>query len=157
MNLIEYRDGDATDPPGPGPVAIIHVTNDVGAWGSGFVLALTRRWVEPELAYRRASVYDDLDLGTNQLVHLPCDHPRFVVNMCAQKGVRHNPTQQRAISYDALDLCLSDLYQRIVPLNGIVAVHAPLIGAGLGGGSWPVIESILAQHVTVPTTVWRLR
>jgi hypothetical protein len=40
--------GDATAPAGSGPRVIVHVCNDVGKWGRGFVLALSRKWAEPE-------------------------------------------------------------------------------------------------------------
>src|SRR5262245_63557687 len=51
---IHYRVGDATRPEGSGARVIAHVCNDVGAWGAGFVLAVSRRWKAPEEAYRRA-------------------------------------------------------------------------------------------------------
>ncbi len=31
---------------------VAHVCNDIGGWGKGFVLAVSRRWPEPEAAYR---------------------------------------------------------------------------------------------------------
>lgn len=31
---------------------IVHVCNDIGAWGAGFVMALSRKWLEPEEQYR---------------------------------------------------------------------------------------------------------
>lgn len=44
---IEYVRGDATTPLGKGPKVIAHVRNDLGGWGKGFVLAISRRWPEP--------------------------------------------------------------------------------------------------------------
>jgi len=44
---IAYVMGDATAPKADGPKIIVHVCNDVGAWGRGFVVALSRRWPEP--------------------------------------------------------------------------------------------------------------
>ncbi len=49
---IVYTTGDATAPKGDGPKIIPHVCNDIGGWGSGFVLALSARWAAPEAAYR---------------------------------------------------------------------------------------------------------
>ena len=48
---IHYRVGDATAPVADGPKIIAHICNDIGAWGRGFVLAISRRWPEPEKAY----------------------------------------------------------------------------------------------------------
>ena len=49
---IKYIKGDATRPIGDGSKLILHICNDVGAWGSGFVVALSKRWKEPEQKYR---------------------------------------------------------------------------------------------------------
>jgi O-acetyl-ADP-ribose deacetylase (regulator of RNase III) len=45
--------GDATAPEGDGAKIIAHVCNDIGAWGKGFVLALSRHWSAPEEAFRK--------------------------------------------------------------------------------------------------------
>ncbi|MFJ6385555.1 hypothetical protein ACIQI7_36810, partial [Kitasatospora sp. NPDC092039] len=57
MGEITYVRGDATTPQGKGVKVIAHVCNDLGGWGKGFVLALSRRWPEPEAAYRPGSVF----------------------------------------------------------------------------------------------------
>ena len=36
---IVYTIGDATLPAGPGPKIIVHICNDQGKWGKGFVSA----------------------------------------------------------------------------------------------------------------------
>jgi len=53
MMKIEYVKGDATAPTGDGQKIIVHVCNDLGKWGKGFVLAISRRWKTPEKAYRQ--------------------------------------------------------------------------------------------------------
>lgn len=57
MSEITYLRGDATAPHGKGVKLIVHVCNDLGGWGKGFVLALSRRWPEPEAAELGASVH----------------------------------------------------------------------------------------------------
>lgn len=42
-----YLTGDATAPGGTGTRIIAHVCNDIGHWGKGFVLAISKRWPEP--------------------------------------------------------------------------------------------------------------
>ena len=49
MNKIIYLKGDATKPEGLGTKIIAHVCNDVGLWGKGFVLAVSKRWKFPEI------------------------------------------------------------------------------------------------------------
>lgn len=149
--MINHDEGDATLAPGVRPAAIIHVCNDAGGWGAGFVLALSKRWALPEKVYRKAAAGHVLALGMNQVVRLA--DGLWVVNMVAQRGWGKGG---RAVSYDALDECLSDVYTNVVPFTGVKRIHAPLIGAGLGGGDWGVIEAILDAHATVPTTIWHL-
>jgi len=50
--VIAYVVGDATRPEGQGPRVIVHVCNDIGGWGRGFVLALSRAYPEAERRYR---------------------------------------------------------------------------------------------------------
>ena len=50
---ITYVLGDATEVEGPRPNVIAYVCNDFGDWGKGFVVAINRRWAEPEAAYRK--------------------------------------------------------------------------------------------------------
>jgi O-acetyl-ADP-ribose deacetylase (regulator of RNase III) len=44
MGEISYVKGDATSPQARGIKIIGHVCNDLGGWGKGFVLAVSRRW-----------------------------------------------------------------------------------------------------------------
>jgi hypothetical protein len=52
MKKIVYTVGDATKPEGKGRKIIAHVCNDTGAWGRGFVLALSKLSPTPERAFR---------------------------------------------------------------------------------------------------------
>ena len=38
MTNIAYVQGDATQPQGTGARIIVHICNDIGGWGAGFVL-----------------------------------------------------------------------------------------------------------------------
>jgi O-acetyl-ADP-ribose deacetylase (regulator of RNase III) len=53
MTKLHYIVGDATSPLGDGKRIVVHVCNDIGGWGAGFVLAISRRWTAPEESYRR--------------------------------------------------------------------------------------------------------
>ncbi len=39
VSQITYLTGDATQPQSAGPKLIVHVCNDIGGWGRGFVVA----------------------------------------------------------------------------------------------------------------------
>ncbi len=53
MKEIKYIKGDATSPQAKGTKIIAHICNDLGGWGKGFVLAISKRWKEPESSYRK--------------------------------------------------------------------------------------------------------
>jgi O-acetyl-ADP-ribose deacetylase (regulator of RNase III) len=139
---ISYHTGDATAPDSGEPGVIAHVCNDSGGWGKGFVLAVSRRWPQPENAYRNwARTGEQFALGMVQLVQVEAH--LSVANMVAQHGYtsRANPV---AIRYDALAQCLSKLARRIEPGT---AIHMPRIGCGLAGGSWDQVEPLLEEHL----------
>ena len=141
---ITYLSGDATAPAGRRPGVIAHVCNDSGGWGKGFVLAVSRRWPEPEAAYRSwARSGQKFGLGMVQLVRVE-DH-LSVANMVAQHGYvsRANPV---AIRYDALARCLSKLAGQIE--EGTL-IRMPRIGCGLAGGTWDQIEPLLEEHLAM--------
>ena len=52
MTEIKYIKADATFPQSEGNIIIPHICNDIGAWGKGFVLALSKRWKAPEKQYK---------------------------------------------------------------------------------------------------------
>jgi hypothetical protein len=82
MTGITYVQGDATQPHGKGTKIIGHVVNDRGGWGRGFVLVVSRRWPEPEAAYRRwhrERASNDFGLGAVQFVQV--DRLTWVANM----------------------------------------------------------------------------
>lgn len=144
--LISYVTGDATYPKGESTKIIIHVCNDVGAWGKGFVLALSKRWKNPEKEYRewyRTGKTINLipfKLGCVQIVKVETDI--LVANMIAQKGIRRN-VQTKLIDYNALTTCLQKVIEFADGLYSNVSIHMPRIGAGLGGGNWNTIENII--------------
>jgi O-acetyl-ADP-ribose deacetylase (regulator of RNase III) len=141
---ITYLIGDATAPDSQGAGVIAHVCNDSGGWGKGFVLAISRRWQEPEAAYRRwARSGQKFGLGMVQLVKV--EDRLCVANMVAQHGYV-SPANPVAIRYDALAQCLSKLAGLIE--EGTI-IHTPRIGCGLAGGDWDQIEPLLEEHLAM--------
>lgn len=131
---IHYIRGDATDPVRK-PAVIAHVCNDVGAWGAGFVLALSRRWWHPERAYiNRPRHY----LGTTQFVVVAQDI--VVANMVAQRGVGGGV---RRVQDRELEDCLEDTARYAARWGA--TLHMPRIGCGLGGAKWEEIEPIVER------------
>lgn len=147
--MIRYVEGDATAPYGADLKIICHICNDRKAWGAGFVLAISRRWHEPELIYRQQP---ELVLG--EVMFVPVENEVIVANMVAQRGfpTRQNPV---AVDYAALENCLLIVASACREKNA--SVHMPRIGCGIGGGLWDKVEEIIGRTLTnVSVTVYDL-
>ncbi|MEV6399369.1 macro domain-containing protein [Streptomyces sp. NPDC051907] len=146
MTGIAYVRGDATAPQGKGVKIISHVCNDLGGWGKGFVLAISRRWPEPEAAYRRwrrERAGGGFGLGAVQFVQVgPC---LWVANMVGQRGMRTG-SKGVPVRYEAIDTALGALADKAVELGA--SVHMPRIGCGLAGGKWSRVEPLIAERLT---------
>ncbi|MFF8880262.1 macro domain-containing protein [Streptomyces flaveolus] len=146
MPEIAYVRGDATAPSGRGVKVIAHVCNDLGGWGKGFVLAVSRRWPQPEAAYRawhRDRASNDFGLGAAQLVRV--EPYVWVANMIGQHGIRTG-SKGVPVRYEAIDTALGRLAGRAAELNA--SVHMPRIGCGLAGGKWSRVEPLVTERLT---------
>jgi O-acetyl-ADP-ribose deacetylase (regulator of RNase III) len=148
MAKIQYLQGDATSPQAKGNKIVAHICNDLGGWGKGFVLAVSRRWSGPEAAYRawhRNRAANDFGLGAVQLVQVKPDI--WVANMIGQHGMKTG-SNGPPIRYEAVDKCLQKLAD--FASEESASIHMPRIGCGLAGGRWeriePLIESALSSR-----------
>ncbi|MBD0738913.1 macro domain-containing protein [Streptomyces sp. CBMA29] len=145
MGEITYVRGDATSPHGKGVKVIAHVCNDLGGWGKGFVVAVSRRWPEPEAAYRswhRERARNDFGLGALQLVRV--GSYVWVANMIGQRGTRTG-SKGVPVRYEAIDAALAPLGDRALELGA--SVHMPRIGCGLAGGRWARVEPLVTARL----------
>ncbi|MER5913342.1 macro domain-containing protein [Streptomyces sp. NPDC001982] len=145
MSEIAYVRGDATVPLGKGVKVIAHVCNDLGGWGRGFVLALSRRWPQPEAEYRawhRDRAAGDFGLGAVQLVQV--ERYVWVANMIGQRGIRTG-SKGVPVRYDAIDTALGRLSDEVIELGA--TVHMPRIGCGLAGGKWSRVEPLITERL----------
>lgn len=124
---------------------IAHVCNDQGGWGKGFVLAVSRRWPEPETAYRRwhrERARNDFGLGGVQLVRVGTY--TWVANMVGQRGIRTG-SKGVPVRYEAIGTALGSLAERALELGA--SVHMPRIGCGLAGGKWERVEPLVTARL----------
>ncbi|WP_420320864.1 macro domain-containing protein [Flagellimonas sp.] len=146
MENIKYVKGDATAPQASGKNIIVHICNDLGGWGKGFVLAISKKWSEPEQAYREWYKYreeNDFALGSTQMVRV--EDNLYVGNMVAQEGLKRVDNIP-PIRYEAVRTCLSTIAIEAKKLDA--SVHMPRIGCGLAGGKWKEIEPILLETLS---------
>ncbi|WP_225840014.1 macro domain-containing protein [Streptomyces sp. NK08204] len=146
MSEITYVRGDATVPSVKGAKVIAHLCNDIGGWGRGFVQAVSRRWPEPEAAYRawhRDRAKNDFGLGAVRLVKVAPDV--WVANMIGQRGIRRARSSGAPVRYEAIDSALARLADEVVELGA--SVHMPRIGCGLAGGRWSRVEPLVTERL----------
>ncbi|MFJ8806836.1 macro domain-containing protein [Streptomyces sp. NPDC102490] len=155
MSEIGYVRGDATAPSVKGVKMIAHVCNDLGGWGKGFVLAVSRRWPEPEAAYRawhRDRASNDFGLGAVQFVRV--EPYVWVANMIGQRGMRTG-SKGVPVRYEAIGTALGRVADKAAELGA--SVHMPRIGCGLAGGKWSRVEPLISEHLVrrgIPVTVY---
>lgn len=151
---LTYVTSDATCPIGDGPRIIAHCCNDVGAWGAGFVLALSRRWPIAEEAYRawfiwpgHGSVFGSDVTGPPMLGEVQfvvVESHLWVANLIGQRGVSRT-SRKSPIRYDAIREGLGKVAD-FAHRHG-ATVHMPRMGAGLAGGDWAEIEKIVQKKL----------
>jgi O-acetyl-ADP-ribose deacetylase (regulator of RNase III) len=157
MATIKYIKGDATQPQASGYKVIAHVCNDLGRWGKGFVLAVSKRWSEPEAAYRawhKGRSKNEFGLGAIQVVQV--EKYIWVGNMIAQRGMKTG-SNGPPIRYEAVRTCLKKIAVGAKQFGA--SVHMPRIGCGLAGGRWEEIEPIILDELTsngIEVTVYDL-
>lgn len=146
---LKYVVGDATYPQGEGKKIIVHCCNDLGIWGAGFVLALSRRFPGVEVAYRdllpaaKEKGYDKIPPGTVQFVKVNED--LMVANLVGQEGVGRKLDGTPPISYHAIHTGLARVHGVAQVTDS--SVHMPRMGAGLAGGDWNRIEQIVIEEL----------
>jgi hypothetical protein len=144
---IKYVKGDATVPQGTGRKLIIHICNDMGGWGSGFVIAVSKRWDAPEMHYRalaeRAHTLGNfIQLGEVQFVEVGDNI--IIGNMIAQHMTQWIDGVP-PIRYDALSEAL-DMVAHYALKHGCT-VHGPRFGSALAGGDWDRIAALVEKKI----------
>jgi O-acetyl-ADP-ribose deacetylase (regulator of RNase III) len=147
MKSIKYVKGDATRPVGEGQKIIIHCCNDIGGWGSGFVLALSARWRQPEDKYRmwcRGFTPQDgpFALGGVQFVRVSPDIT--VANIIGQHDIRPQGDVP-PIRYEAIDEGLAKVAEHALSIGA--SVHGPRLGSDRAGGEWDKIARLLIDRL----------
>ena len=143
MESINYIKGDATTPIGNDKKLIVHICNDIGRWGKGFVLAISNKWKKPEQKYREwFKTQQNFELGEVQFVELDSD--LSIANMIGQHKIK-KIDEQIPIRYEAVEKCLSKV--AVFSRQNGYSVHMPRIGCGLAGGDWNKIEQIINKEL----------
>jgi hypothetical protein len=151
---LTYRTGSALDTSSSdGTTLVMHVCNDVGKWGRGFVLAVSKVSPIPERAYRqwfRTKMSPEevpFQLGAVQFVKV--NEHLVVANMIGQRDIftRNGSPPHRL---EAVREAVACVLRRASDEGW--NVQCPRIGCSLGGGSWGSISTMLREELErVPT------
>jgi O-acetyl-ADP-ribose deacetylase (regulator of RNase III) len=144
MREIKYVVGDATRAQTDNMTIICHSCNDLGLWGSGFVVPLGNKYPIAKERYSKWAKSADFNstpfrLGEVQFVKV--DPKIWVANIIGQKGVGFQ--KGPPVKYDAL----YDGFNKVAEFatTQMADVVMPRIGCGLGGGSWETVEKLISQ------------
>lgn len=113
---------------------ILHGCNCLGVMGAGIALQIKNQFPHVYQEYKKEYDTNGLVLGSVQYVS---SNDKLFINAMTQKNVGGG----RQISYDAIESCFHTVNKDLS--NNRVAM--PMIGAGLGGGNWNVIEKIIEE------------
>jgi O-acetyl-ADP-ribose deacetylase (regulator of RNase III) len=142
MANVNYIIGDATNPKIDGNKIIVHICNDIGGWGKGFVMAISKRWKEPELRYREwFKSKENFELGRVQFVQV--ENEIWVANLIGQHKINRDENGNAPIRYKAILSGLELVGQLAIEKNA--TAHMPRIGCGLAGGTWDKIEPLIQK------------
>jgi O-acetyl-ADP-ribose deacetylase (regulator of RNase III) len=143
MTII-YQQGDVTQPANIGNNIIVHICNDIGGWGKGFVMALSAKWETPETNYRQwYKTGQNFALGDVQFVQV--EETIWVANLIDQRDIRKDEKGNPPIRYDAVSDGLKKI--AVFALLQKASVHMPRIGCGLAGGKWELMEPIIIEQL----------
>jgi O-acetyl-ADP-ribose deacetylase (regulator of RNase III) len=144
MAKVNYIVGDATNPQIKGNKIIVHVCNDIGGWGKGFVMAISKRWKQPEQQYRQwFKSNENFSLGQVQFVQV--EEELWIANLIGQHKIYKDENGNAPIRYEAILLGLEKVGQFAFDKNA--TVHMPRIGCGLAGGTWDKVEPLISKSL----------
>lgn len=148
---------------------ICHICNNMGRWGSGFVVPLARKWSQTQKAYLdwyfgtyQDGQYKEFKLGEWQPINVEQSTEQiggiYVANMIAQNGVV-SPDNPKPIRYVALAKCMDEIGEFIANSGRATEIHSPMFGAGLAQGNWDFIEELIYEcwiNRGIPVTIYQL-
>lgn len=146
---IHYIKGDATNPLiNKGEYSVIcHCCNTLGAWGAGFVLALSKRF--PKVKEHYLSLIKSINSGERlgKVGFVKTNKNIVVANILAQDRIYRSVDGKIPLNYDALREGFRNVYNKFIGYKDIpFTIHMPRIGCGLAGGDWNIVEKIIKDE-----------
>lgn len=135
--MIKYITGDLIDAT---QKVIVHGVNCYGVMGSGVAKAIRNKW--PEVFEDYHLHYKQFGLKLGDVLPVTTDDGKIIVNAATQENFGRDGRQY--CSYDAIEQCFLQINDLALEWQ-VNEIALPKIGAGLGGGSWTIIENIILK------------
>ena len=133
--MIKYINADATKI----DVDVLgHQCNTKGVMGAGIAKTIKQLYPDVYKEYRLHCQNNKKVLGTTQLVK--SNERKYIANIFGQDDYRGKGPKT---NYKALKKALEELQYKMIELNLKTLSIPYLIGCGLGGGDWNVVEQII--------------
>lgn len=145
VKSIIYKKGDALKGP---EKYLAHGCNNRGVMGSGIAKQIREKY-EPAYDYYRF-IYQRGKLKLGEIYPYDCGD-KVIINCITQNGYGRDGALYA--DYDAIRKCFEAM-NSMFGEKDLVAM--PMIGSGLGGGSWPVIEIIIKETAKFQPVVYKL-
>ena len=141
VNSIERHVGNLLDVT---TGVLVHGCNARGVMGAGVAKAVKARYPGAYAAYHHA--YEECGLSVGQVIAYPVPNGNgslelVIANAIIQDGYG---TDRRQVDYAGVERAFVQV-EHIARTFGFQDVHFPLIGCGLAGGDWRVIEPIIRR------------
>lgn len=144
--MIHFVPGNAARPIFR-PALILHVVNDIGAWGRGFTASLDQEFPQAKGWYQRMT-----DTPFGGFLGHPAGEGVWIGHLLAQHGLPGRGNRA-PIRYDALANALRTAAVARPVFDPVASVHMPRIGCGYAGGTWdkvePLIEAAFGPEVNI--------
>lgn len=141
--MIEVRIGNALDIP---EGIIVHGCNSHGVMGAGIAMEVKRRFPNAFQVYRQEYETEGLNLGG--ITYSQVDQYKFIINAITQGN--YGP-DIRQVDYEAVVKCFENVVEFALKVKAQTGkkldIVFPMIGAGLGGGNWNIIEKIIDETI----------
>ena len=123
---------------------IVHGCNCFCNMGKGIALQIAKTFLKAYLADMSTCKGDRKKLGTIGII---IDLGVTVVNAYTQYGYGRMTRNKPNADYKAIRSCMIKIREEVLTINPDYKIGFPLIGAGLAGGDWAIIEKIIEEEL----------
>lgn len=132
---------------------IVHGCNAQSVMGGGIALQIKQKYPQAYQDYK-TGLESCVNLKMNPLGKIFVSHIEgdlYIANAITQNQFG---TNRRQVDYEALARC----FEQISKVRPSIPIHYPLIGAGLAGGNWTIISTIIDETLQGHDhTLWTLK